>query len=108
MRASAPDLRRMRRLVREAMEQGAVGLSSGLDYVPSRYAEEAELAELCREVAPLGGVYVTHMRRYDAAGVLGSLDEVFRIGRAAGCGVHISHFNSRADLVVPKLDAGRA
>jgi N-acyl-D-amino-acid deacylase len=108
-RPPTPDeLRRMRRLVREAMEQGAVGLSSGLDYIPSRYAEEAELAELCQEVAPFGGVYVTHMRRYDPEGVLGSLDEVFRIGRVAGCGVHVSHFNSRADLVIPRLDAGRA
>jgi N-acyl-D-amino-acid deacylase len=108
-RSPTPDeLRRMRRLVREAMEQGAVGLSSGLDYIPSRYALEAELAELCQEVAPFGGVYVTHMRRYDPEGVLGSLDEVFRIGCAAGCGVHVSHFNSRADLVVPKLDAARA
>jgi N-acyl-D-amino-acid deacylase len=107
-RPPVPDeLRRMRRLVREAMEQGAVGLSSGLDYIPSRYAEEAELAELCQEIAPFGGIYVTHMRRYDPQGVLGSMDEVFRIGMAADCGVHISHFNSRADLVVPKLDKAR-
>jgi N-acyl-D-amino-acid deacylase len=105
---TADELQRMRRLVREAMEQGAVGLSSGLDYIPSRYAEEAELTELCREIAPFGGIYVTHMRRYDPAGVLDSLDEVFRIGQAAGCGVHVSHFNSQAGLVVPKLDAGRA
>src|SRR5207244_6314985 len=87
---TADELRRMRRLVREAMEQGAVGLSSGLDYIPSRYAEEAELAELCREIASFGGVYVTHMRRYDPEGVLGSMDEVFRIGPEAGCAVHIS------------------
>jgi N-acyl-D-amino-acid deacylase len=108
-RPPTPDeLRRMRPLVREAMEQGAVGLSSGLDYIPSRYAEEAELAALCQEIAPFGGIYVTHMRRYDPEGVFGSLDEVFRIGRAAGCGVHVSHFNSQADLVIPKLDAARA
>jgi N-acyl-D-amino-acid deacylase len=99
------ELRHMRRLVREAMEQGAVGLSSGLDYIPSRYAETAELAELCEEIAPFGGVYVTHMRRYDPAGVLGSLDEVFTIGERAGCAVHVSHFNSRADLVLPAFDA---
>jgi N-acyl-D-amino-acid deacylase len=102
------ELQAMRRLVREAMEQGAVGLSSGLDYIPSRYAEPDELTELCREIAPFGGVYVTHMRRYDPEGVLGSLDEVFTIGRQAGVGVHVSHFNSRADLVLPQLDAGRA
>ncbi len=105
---SPEELRAMRRLVREGMEQGAVGLSSGLDYIPSRYAEAEELAALCEEIAPFGGVYVTHMRRYDPEGVLGSMDEVYQIGRSAGIGVHVSHFNSRADLVVPKLDAGRA
>ena len=95
----------MRRLVREAIEQGAVGLSSGLDYIPSRYADTEELIALCEEIAPFGGVYVTHMRRYDPEGVLGSLDEVFTIGGRAGCAVHVSHFNSRADLVLPPFDA---
>ena len=108
-RPPRPDeVRAMQRLVSEGMEQGAVGLSSGLDYIPSRYAEIDELSALCRAIAPFGGVYVTHMRRYDPEGVLGSMDEVYRIGREAGVGVHISHFNSRAELVVPKLDAGRA
>jgi N-acyl-D-amino-acid deacylase len=102
------ELRRMGRLVREGMEQGAVGLSSGLDYIPSRYAETEELIALCREMASFGGVYVTHMRRYDPEGVLGSLDEVFRIGREGGVAVHVSHFNSRAALALPKVDAGRA
>src|SRR5438067_7493955 len=94
----------MRRLVRAAMEEGAVGLSSGLDYIPSRYAETAELSALCEEIAPFGGVYVTHMRRYDPEGIRSSMDEVFRIGQEAGCAVHISHFNSRADLVLPHFD----
>ncbi len=108
MRPPTPDeLRQMGRLVREGMEQGAVGLSTGLDYIPSRYADTDELIALCREIAPYGGVYVTHMRRYDPEGVLGSMDEVFRIGREAGVPVHISHFNSQADLVLPKVDAGR-
>jgi N-acyl-D-amino-acid deacylase len=104
---TSDELRQMGRLVRAGMEQGAVGLSSGLDYIPSRYAETEELIALCREIAPFGGVYVTHMRRYDPDGVLGSMDEVFRIGREAGVPVHISHFNSQAELVLPKLDAGR-
>jgi N-acyl-D-amino-acid deacylase len=107
-RPPRPDeLRTMRRLVREGMEQGAVGLSSGLDYIPSRYADTEELSELCREIAPFGGVYVTHMRRYDPEGVLDSMSEVFRIGREAGCAVHISHFNSQADLVLPYLEEAR-
>jgi N-acyl-D-amino-acid deacylase len=105
---SADELRRMGRLVHEAMEQGAAGLSSGLDYIPSRYADTDELIALCREVAPFGGVYVTHMRSYAPHGVRESLDEVFRIGREAGVPVHVSHFNSRAELVLPLVDAARA
>jgi N-acyl-D-amino-acid deacylase len=101
------EVRQMGRLVREGMEQGAIGLSSGLDYIPSRYAQTEELIALCREIAPFGGVYVTHMRRYDPEGVHGSLEEVFRIGQEAGVGVHVSHFNSRADLVLPVVDAAR-
>jgi N-acyl-D-amino-acid deacylase len=97
----------MGRMVREAMEQGAVGLSTGLDYIPSRYASTEELIALCREMASFGGVYVIHQRRYDPAGVLESMDEVFRIGRESGVPVHISHFNSRAEIVLPKLDEGR-
>jgi N-acyl-D-amino-acid deacylase len=105
---TADELARMGRMVREAMDQGAVGLSTGLDYIPSRYAETEELIALCREMASYGGVYVTHMRRYDPDGVHESMDEVYRIGREAGVAVHISHFNSQAELVLPKLDAGRA
>lgn len=108
-RPPAPDeLRRMRAVVRQAMEEGAVGLSSGLDYIPSRYATTEELVELCRELAPFGGVYVTHMRGYSPDTVLGAMDEVFRIAREAGIAVHISHFNSQAELVLPRLDAARA
>ena len=105
---TSDELGRMRDIVRRAMEEGAVGVSSGLDYVPSRYAETDELIALCRELVPFGGVYVTHMRGYSPATVAGSMDEVFRIGREAGVAVHISHFNSRAEPVLPKLDAGRA
>lgn len=105
---TADELERMARLVREAMEQGAVGLSSGLDYIPSRYATTEELIALCRAIAPFGGVYVTHMRSYAPDGVLGAMDEVFRIGRESGAAVHISHLNSQADVVLPKLDAARA
>jgi N-acyl-D-amino-acid deacylase len=104
---TADELAAMKRLIREGMEQGAVGLSSGLDYIPSLYAQEAELAELCTAIAPYHGVYVTHMRRYDPAGVEASLAEVFHIGEKAGVPVHVSHFNSRAELVLPLLDAVR-
>jgi N-acyl-D-amino-acid deacylase len=90
------------------MEQGAVGLSSGLDYIPSLYADQAELTELCREIAPFGGIYVTHMRGYWPHNIEASMNEVAGIGRDAGCGVHISHFNSLAEQAIPLLDAMRS
>ena len=105
---TADELARMRRIVRQAMEEGAVGVSSGLDYIPSRYARTEELADLCREIAPYGGVYVTHMRGYSPETVIGAMDEVFRIAREANVAALISHFNSQADLVLPHLDRARA
>ncbi|OWK37630.1 N-acyl-D-amino-acid deacylase family protein [Fimbriiglobus ruber] len=102
------ELARMRRLVREGMEQGAVGLSSGLDYVPSIYADVHELTALCEEIAPFGGVYVTHMRGYTPQRFGPAIEEVFAIGRGAGCGVHVSHFNVIADHALPVVDAARA
>ena len=104
---TADELLQMRLLIREAMQQGAVGLSTGLDYIPSRYAETDELVELCREITPFGGTYVTHMRGYAPDNVIAAMEEVERIGKEAGCAVHISHFNSLADQVLPKLDAMR-
>ncbi|MFO0851695.1 MAG: amidohydrolase family protein [Gemmataceae bacterium] len=101
---TAAELAHMRRLVREGMEQGAVGLSSGLDYIPSLYADEAELTALCQEIAPFGGVYVTHMRGYNPAKAPAALAEVFAIGSGAGCGVHVSHFNCLAEQTIPLLE----
>jgi N-acyl-D-amino-acid deacylase len=106
-RPTADELRRMRAIVHDGMEQGAVGLSSGLDYVPSLYADEDELAALCEEIAPFGGVYVTHMRGYNEEKAPAALQEVFNIGKRAGCGVHVSHFNCLADQTIPLLDAAR-
>lgn len=102
------ELAKMRQIVREGMEQGAVGLSSGLDYVPSIYADEDELSALCEEIAPFGGVYVTHMRGYNREKAPPALREVFSIGKRAGCAVHVSHFNCLADQTIPLLDAARA
>src|SRR5262245_45335824 len=107
-RPATPDeIRTMRRLVHESMEQGAVGLSSGLDYIPSRYADTHELVELCREIAPFRGVYVTHMRSYTPEGVFAAMDEVSTIAQQAGVAVHISHFNGRADHILPRVDRDR-
>lgn len=107
-RATADDLAAMRRRIREGLDQGAVGLSSGLNYIPSRYADTAELTELCREIAPRGGVYVTHMRGYTPETVGPSLEEVFAIGRDAECPVHVSHFNVQPHVALPLVDRARA
>jgi N-acyl-D-amino-acid deacylase len=104
---TADELKQMRVIVREGMEQGALGLSSGLDYVPSIYADEDELTALCEEIAPFGGIYVTHMRGYNEQKAPLALQEVFNIGRRAQCGVHVSHFNCLADQTIPLLDAAR-
>jgi N-acyl-D-amino-acid deacylase len=108
-RPPTPDeLNAMRRLVREGMEQGAVGLSSGLDYIPSLYADVPEMAALCEEIAPYGGVYVTHMRGYTPQRFPAAIEEIFETGRRAGCGVHISHFNVIAEQALPVIDTARA
>jgi N-acyl-D-amino-acid deacylase len=107
-RPTPDELKVMRKLVREGMEQGAVGVSSGLDYVPSIYADEDELTALVEEIAPFGGIYVTHMRGYNLQKAPPALQEVFNIGRRADCGVHVSHFNCVAEQTIPLLDAARA
>src|SRR5579864_121756 len=105
---STEELARMEGIVRRAMADGGVGLSSGLDYIPSRYAGTQELIALCREIAPQGGVYVSHMRGYSPENVAAALDEMEQIAREAGVAVHISHFNSIAEQVLPQIDAMRA
>ncbi|MFF4601807.1 amidohydrolase family protein [Streptomyces sp. NPDC001339] len=90
-REAAPDeLARMKRLVAEGLEQGAVGLSSGLTYTPGMYASDAELTELCRVVASYGGYYCPHHRSY-GAGALAAYEEMIALTREAGCALHLAH-----------------
>jgi len=95
---SAAELARMRAWVEEAMTQGAAGLSTGLIYEPGRWSETEELIALCRPIAPFGGVYATHMRN-EGARLLDSIEETLRIGREAGCHVHISHHKASGEEV---------
>ncbi|MFE3851179.1 amidohydrolase family protein [Streptomyces griseorubiginosus] len=88
--ATPEELDRMRRLVAEGMEQGAVGMSSGLTYTPGMYAEDAELTELCRVVARYGGYYCPHHRSY-GAGALEAYAEMVALTREAGCSLHLAH-----------------
>src|SRR5271157_4828659 len=84
------ELSAMRRVVREALEAGAVGLSTGLVYEPGRYAKTEEIIDLSREMAETGGLYASHMRN-EADRLLDSVRETIRIGAEAGVPVQISH-----------------
>ncbi|MEX2986074.1 amidohydrolase family protein [Streptomyces sp. C36] len=88
--AGAEELARMKRLVAEGLEQGAVGMSSGLTYAPGMYADDAELTELCRVVAAYGGYYCPHHRSY-GAGALAAYAEMIAVAREAGCALHLAH-----------------
>jgi N-acyl-D-amino-acid deacylase len=88
--ASPAQIGEMRALVQEAMEAGAVGVSTGLFYEPSVAAPTEEVIETCRPLKEFDGVYCTHMRN-EAEGVIDSLEETFRIGREVGVPVVISH-----------------
>ncbi len=106
-------LERMRELVRQAMREGAVGLSTSLQYPPAPYAETPELIALAREAAKLGGVYATHMRS-ESDEILSAIDEAIRIGREAGIPVEIWHLKTagkanwgRMPEVVAKIDSAR-
>ncbi|MFI0729331.1 amidohydrolase family protein [Streptomyces sp. NPDC021225] len=90
-RAATPDeVARMKRLVAEGLEQGAVGMSSGLTYTPGMYASDAELTELCRVVAAYDGYYCPHHRSY-GAGALEAYEEMVALTREAGCALHLAH-----------------
>ena len=101
------ELRAMQKLVREGMDAGAIGLSTGLDYIPSLYADAREIAALCEPIVAENGVYVTHMRGYGPRAAVG-MREVYDIARATGVPAHVSHYNGRADLLLPLIDEGRA
>ena len=107
--ATDEELESMRRLVAAGMEQGALGLSTGLEYIPDRYGSTEEIAHLVTEVGRHGGVYVTHMRGYEAAADIGVV-EAREIGVRSGTPVHISHFHGPfhmlRQLVNETIDAG--
>lgn len=93
--ASAAERANMKALLRTAMEEGAWGLSTGLDYPPGSYADTAELTELSREVARRGGIYHTHVRYSLGDRFLDPFREALDIGRGSGVPVHITHFYQR-------------
>jgi N-acyl-D-aspartate/D-glutamate deacylase len=93
-RPPAPsEIEQMQVIFRAGMESGAVGMSTGLIYVPSKYAETQELIALATTVASHGGIYVSHMRN-ENTGLLESIEEILEIGRQASIPVHVSHFKA--------------
>jgi dihydroorotase/N-acyl-D-amino-acid deacylase len=93
-RAPSPaELERMKQLVREAMQDGAIGLSTSLQYAPAPYATTEELIALASESSKLGGIYASHMRNEGDA-IMAALDEAIRIGREARIPVEIWHLKA--------------
>jgi N-acyl-D-amino-acid deacylase len=88
--ATDAEITRMQSMVTEALEAGAIGVSTGLYYEPAIAAPTEEVIEICRPLKAFGGVYCTHMRN-EGAGVMDSLEETFRIGREVGVQVIVSH-----------------
>lgn len=88
---TAAELEQMKAIVDKAMLDGAVGLSTGLIYIPGTYAKTNEVVALAKEAAKYNGVYTTHMRN-EGDSVAQAIDEALNIGRQANIPVEISHF----------------
>ena len=87
------ELEQMKKLVREAMQDGAIGLSTALQYAPAPYATTDELITLATEAGKLGGIYATHMRSEGDA-IIPAIDEAIRIGKEANIPVEIWHLKA--------------
>ena len=99
--ADAAAIADQRARLREAMEDGAFGLSTGLDYPPGAYATTEELAAIAEVAAELGGIYHTHVRYPLGDGFLDPFREAIEIGRRSGAPAHITHFYHRATFPGP-------
>lgn len=106
-RASERQLAAMVELVARGLAEGAVGLSSGLDYVPGIFADTAELAALCAPVARARALYVSHMRGGYESNSAEGIDEIAAICSASGVRAHVSHFHAPLEVLTGQLDAMR-
>lgn len=98
------ELDRMRALVRQAMEQGALGLGSSLIYAPAFYAKTPELIELAKAASEYGGIYISHMRS-EGNRLLEAIDEVITIAKEANIPAEIYHLKAAGQSNWPKLSA---
>ena len=92
---TADEMRDMKDLLTQALEEGAMGLSSGLEYTPGKNAKPEELVELCRVVAAKGGFYATHTRVRDGEEAIAAMREAADTAEAAGVPLHLSHITLR-------------
>jgi N-acyl-D-aspartate/D-glutamate deacylase len=107
----------MAAIVLRAMDNGAIGMSTGLYYAPGSYATTEEVIYLAQAAASKGGIYDSHLRDESSytIGLIGSINEIIRIGREAKIPVHVSHIKAlgadvwgQADTVIALLKAARA
>ncbi|MDG0812719.1 amidohydrolase family protein [Cohnella rhizosphaerae] len=84
---------RMRGLVEKAMQEGAVGISTGLVYPPNVFADKEELIEICKGAATYDGCFVVHVRS-ESSHFIEALEEVIDVSRASGVRLHLSHFKA--------------
>lgn len=114
-RAPTPEeMAKMKALVGAAMEDGAVGLSSGLIYLPGVFSKPDEIVELAKAVTPFDGIYASHMR-YENSRIYEALEEVFRVAREAKLRAEVSHIKlggekawGQADKVLAFIEQARA
>ena len=92
----------MRRVVREAMEDGAYGLATALIYPPGSYASTDELVAVCEEVARFGGIYITHMRS-ESEQILDGFEEALDITARSGARLHLYHLKAAGQAAWPKM-----
>ncbi len=110
---TSAELQQMQELVAQAMQQGALGVSTALIYPPGHYAKTEELITLAKAAAPYGGIYASHMRS-EGASEVEAIDEAIRIGREAGVPVEIFHLKvigkprwGSMPQIVAKIQAAR-
>jgi N-acyl-D-amino-acid deacylase len=113
-KATSEEMETMKKILQREMEAGAVGLSSGLIYIPCAYGNVEELIELNKVVAKYDGIFVVHQRS-EANAILPSMEEIIEIGRQSGVKIHFSHFKicgknnwDKMDQVLKILDDAKA
>jgi N-acyl-D-amino-acid deacylase len=111
--ATADEMKKMEAIVDKAMQDGAVGLSTGLIYIPGTYTKTPEIVALAKIAARYNGVYASHMRD-EGDSVTQAIEEALTIGREAKIPVEISHFKlsgqqnwGRSKITVPMIEAAR-